>query len=46
MECDRSADQAQRCDEGHKYQQYVSRTVVSWSRDPVEVAAKFILFSD
>ena len=37
MECDRSADQAQRCDEGHKCQQYVSRTTVSWSRDPVDV---------
>ena len=36
MQCGRSADQAQRCDGGHKCQLYVSRTVVPWSRDPVQ----------
>ena len=36
MECGRSADQAQRCDGGHNCKPYVSRTLVSWSRDPVE----------
>ena len=43
MECGRSADQAQRCDGGHKCQPYASRAVVSWSRDPEELAAKFRL---
>ena len=36
VECGRSADQAQRCDGGHKCQPYASRAVVSRSRDPVE----------
>ena len=36
LECGRRDDQAQRCDGGHKYQPYVSRAAVSWSRDPVE----------
>ena len=43
MECGRSADQAQRCDGGHKCQPYASRAVVPWSRDPEELAAKFRL---